>query len=80
MNKLPEKERDEIMALFKLFGTNSGKITNKKKFKKLETTSHENISEFKMFQIRIACFTRPSYNFNLIYAFKKKDKKWPKKI
>jgi len=35
------------------------------------------IFEFKDYQVRLAGFWRPDYNFNLVYGFKKKKDSWP---
>ena len=76
---LTKKEKTEIISLFNLLDTNKGRIWNKQKFKKLEDNTYEAIFEFKTYQVRIACFTRPGYNFNLIYGFKKKTNRWPQR-
>ena len=75
---LDEKDQNEIVALFMLFGENKGKIFNEQKYKKLGDSVCGAIFEFKAYQVRIACFSRPGYNYNLIYGFKKKRGKWPK--
>ena len=77
IDDLSEGEQDEAIALFKLLGEKKGKIFNKQKFKMLCANECGNIFEFKAHQVRIACFTRPGYNYNLIYGFKKKTDAWP---
>ena len=75
IDSMEEEEKIKILALFDLLGNERGRILNGEKFKKLDG----DIYEFKSSQIRLACFTGKGYSYNLIYGFRKKDNKWPKK-
>ena len=76
LNTLNSEELSSIIAIFRLFGDKKGVLSNPTKFKKLEHY-HVAIFEFKDYQVRLAGFWRPEYNFNLIYGFKKKRDSWP---
>ncbi|MCY4644616.1 MAG: type II toxin-antitoxin system RelE/ParE family toxin [Bacteriovoracales bacterium] len=75
---LTEEEQNLIMALLNLLGDQKGRLSTIK-YKCLNINICGMVYEFKIRQIRIACFTRPDYNYNLIYGFKKKTNQWPKK-
>ncbi len=77
IKNLSNEEKAGLLALFILFDQKKGNISNPTKFKKLEHYLVA-IFEFKDYQVRLAGFWRPDYNFNLIYGFKKKKESWPK--
>ena len=74
---LNKEEKASLVALFKIWAQAKGHLRNGTEFKKLEDY-HVAILEFKDYQLRLAGFWRPGYNFNLVYGFKKKQDNWPK--
>jgi len=76
IKSLNNEEKVSLIALFKIWGENKGHLRNEHKFKKLEQHLVA-ILEFKDYQVRLAGFWKPNYNFNLIYGFKKKQDRWP---
>lgn len=68
MDSLAIKDRLKVQNLFYLLGE-TGKISNREKFKKLEGTS---LFEFKSFQIRIICAFLSNKTVLLLHAVMKK--------
>ena len=76
IKSLNTEEKANLVGLFKIWAEARGQLRNGTKFKKLEQYLIA-ILEFKDYQVRLAGFWRPDFNFNLIYGFKKKQDKWP---
>lgn len=77
IESLGKAELTGLAGLMQFFAANNGNIKNDTKFKKLENHATVAVWELKKHQIRIAGF-REGQNFNMFYAFKKKQDKWPK--
>ena len=73
LDSLDSSERRKLDVLFEILG-NSGKISNREKFKKLEGT--DKIFEFKCFQIRILCFFTRDRRVMLLFGLRKKKDKY----
>ena len=78
IDSLTKEEQSLLVALFGFLGSQNGRLSTTK-YKCLNVNICGMVYEFRIRQIRIACFTRPGYNYNLIYGLKKKTNKWPKK-
>lgn len=70
---LDRSDRRKLDVLFEMLGQ-TGRISNKEKFKKLEGT--DGIFEFKSFQIRIPCFFTPDKEVLLCFGLIKKQDRY----
>lgn len=73
LDALDEGDRQKMDVLFERLG-DTGRITNKEKFKKLEGS--DKIFAFKSFQIRIPCFFTADKRVMLCFGLKKKKDKY----
>jgi len=68
-DQLTARQRNDFWALLKHFADRAW-LTNKQKFKSVEGTE---FFEFKDFQVRVLCFTRPGHEMVLTHGLIKKQ-------
>ncbi len=72
IESLPRADQRKLLAMFKHFREQQGRMMNRQKFKQIEGE----IFAFKQFKIRLACFRMGEFWY-LTHGFWKKKNEWP---
>lgn len=76
ISALGSQDKAKVTAVLKLIDNKKGTLSNREKFKKLESYKDANFFEVKSNQIRIGCVWERNYNLMLLFGCTKKKDDW----